>query len=105
MTIHNLGLLNTLGAIINEGETNSDYAFTNYILKNINRINNVTVNEIVDNAYTSRSSIRRSCNKLGYNNFSELKSKLTGIIFSSNIHLMTVKNAQNVLNELNLLLD
>lgn len=102
MTIHNLGLLNTLGAIINEGETNSDYAFTNYILKNINRINNVTVNEIVDNAYTSRSSIRRSCNKLGYNNFSEFKSKLTGIIFPSNIHLRTFKNAPDYRNELNI---
>src|SRR5699024_11056023 len=101
MTIHNLGLLNVLGAIINEGDTNSDYAFTNYILNNINRINEVTVNEIIDNAYISRSSIRRFCNKLGYNNFSEFKGELTGIIFPSNIHLRTFKNVTDYRKELN----
>lgn len=102
MTIHNLGLLNVLGAIINEGETNSDYAFTNYILNNIKRINDVTVNEMIDNAFISRSSIRRFCNKLGYNNFSEFKGELTEIIFPSNIHLRTFKNIPDYRKQLNI---
>lgn len=105
MSIHNLGLLNILGAIINEGDTNSDYAFTKYVLNNINRMNEITVNEIVDNAFVSRSSIRRFCNKLGYNNFSEFKSKLTAIIFPSNIHLRTFKSVGNYRKEVNVGLD
>lgn len=101
MNINNLGMLNTLGAIINEGETNSDYAFTKYILNNLDRINEVTVNEIIDNAYVSRSSIRRFCNKLGYNNFSDFKNTLTAIIFPSNIHLRSFKNITDYREELN----
>src|SRR5699024_8208269 len=103
-TINNnkICLKNTLDSINNEKEINSYYAFTNYILNNINRINDITVNEIIDNAYISRSSIRRFCNKLGYNNFSEFKSKLTGIIFPSNIHLRTFKNSLDYRNELNI---
>lgn len=100
MSIQNMGLLNTLGAIINDGETNSDYAFAKYVLNNVERIQEITVNEIVDNAFVSRSSIRRFCNKLGYSNFSEFKNKLNVLIFPSNLHLRTFKNVSDYRAEL-----
>ena len=105
VNIHNLGLLNTFGAVINEGENDSDYAFTKYILENLNRIHAITVNEIMDNAHISRSSIRRYCNRLGYSNFGEFKSKLTGIIFPSNIHLRSFYDVSQHREELNAGLD
>lgn len=87
MNMNNLGLLNVLGNIINEGKTNSDYAITKYILENIKQLDDLTVYQIMDEAFVSRSSIRRFCQKLGYGNFSELKETLTDIIYPSNIHL------------------
>ncbi|GAB2323941.1 MurR/RpiR family transcriptional regulator [Alkalibacterium sp. m-11] len=85
--MNNLGLLNILGNIINEGDTNSDYAITKYILENISHLENLTVYQITEEAFVSRSSIRRFCQKIGYDNFSELKKSLTDIIYPSNIHL------------------
>lgn len=92
MNINNLGLLNSLAAIINEGVYDSDYSTTEYILHNIDNIQNITVNMIMDEAYVSRSAIRRFCNRLGYENFSVLKHSLSDIIFPSNIHLREFEN-------------
>ena len=100
MNINNLGLLNTIGLIINEGETNADFAIAKYILNHINNLEEITVNELVDNSFVSRSSIRRFCKKLGYENFSELQCSLTDIIFPSNIHLREFTSMRDYRNNL-----
>lgn len=92
MNINNLGLLNSLAAIINEGVYDSDYSITEYILHNVDNIQNTSINIIMEEAYVSRSAIRRFCNRLGYENFSILKYSLTDIIFPSNIHLREFEN-------------
>lgn len=100
MNINNLVLLNTLSSIINEGTTDCHYSIAEYLLHNIHRISNVSVNNIVDEAFVSRSTIRRFCNRLGYDNFSELKNSLSAIIFPSNIHLREFMDTSNYRNEL-----
>lgn len=98
MNINNLGLLNILGLIVNEGSANADFAIAKYILSNIDRLQAITVNELIDSSFVSRSSIRRFCRKLGYGNFSELQTSLTDIIFPSNIHLrefISIKEYRN----------
>lgn len=87
MNINNLGLLNILGTIINEEHHNSEYAIAEFILNHIDEVSSLTINRIVDEAFVSRSAVRRFCIRLGFQNFSELKSSLTDIIFPSNIHL------------------
>ncbi|MFB1050189.1 MurR/RpiR family transcriptional regulator [Paraliobacillus sp. JSM ZJ581] len=93
-----------LGAIINEEEDSGEHAITEYLLYNIHNKSDITINEIVDEAFVSRSSVRRYCNKLGYKNFSELKNSLTDIIFPSNLHLRNFEPVQeyrsNIMNEL-----
>lgn len=87
MNINNLGLLNTLSSIINDEEDSSDKAISKYLLTNLNQMDLLTINEIVDEAYVSHSSVRRFCNRLGYKNFSELKNSFSDIVFPSNLHL------------------
>jgi len=99
--MNNLGLLNILGDIINDGEKNTDHAITKYILENIKNLNDLTVYQITDEAFVSRSSIRRFCQKLGYDNFSELKDTLTDIIYPSNIHLRDFEPIVSYRNKLN----
>lgn len=85
MNINNLGLLNSLCAILNEGVKDSDYAISVYLIKNINSLDNITVNRIMDETFTSRSAIRRFCNRIGYGNFGELKESITQLIYPSNL--------------------
>lgn len=100
MNINNLGLLNMFSTIINGDEHDSDYAITNYILNNIDNLSAISINEVVEEAFVSRSSVRRFCNRLGYNNFSELKNSLTDIIFPSNIHLREFEDIKSYRKEL-----
>ena len=70
MEINNLGLLNSLSSIINsEKLDNIDYVLANYILKNLYRISNISILEITEECFTSRSAVRRFCLRLGYDNF------------------------------------
>ncbi|NBJ70703.1 MULTISPECIES: MurR/RpiR family transcriptional regulator [Clostridia] len=104
MNINNLGLLNILGEIINEEEESSDKAISEFLLYNIDNIRYVTINNIVDQAFVSHSSVRRFCNNLGYQNFSELKSSFSDIVFPSNLHLRKFEPVEkyrvNIVNEL-----
>lgn len=102
MNINNLGLLNALGAIINEEEDSSDKAISEYLLQHLETIDSLTINEIVDQAFVSHSSIRRFCNKLGYKNFSELKDSFTDIAFPSNLHLREFESLGKYREELKL---
>src|SRR5690625_6655574 len=80
MNINNLGLLNMLAAVINESEESSDKAIADYLLRNLDSIDNLTINEIVDKTFVSHSSVRRFSNRLGYQKFSELKSTFSDIV-------------------------
>lgn len=73
--------------IINEEHETSDNAITKYLLMNLKKIDQISINDIVDSVHVSRSSVRRYAVRLGYDNFSELKSSFSDIAFPSNIHL------------------
>lgn len=101
MNINNLGLLNSLSSILNEGIKDSDYAITVYLVKQLDRISELSVNEIMDKTFTSRSAIRRFCNRLGYPNFSDLKESITKLIFPSNLQYRSQDDLINHRKKLN----
>lgn len=90
--VNNLGLLNSLTELINTHYDSSNHAIASYIVKNISRIDMVTVNEIMDNAFVSRSAVRRFCEKLGYSSLIDLKTSLSKIIFPSDIRHRSEKD-------------
>ena len=100
MNVNNLGVLNTLAIVINE-EDNGNKAVAEYILENLDNIENLTINEIVDRAFVSHSSVRRFCNKLGYLNFSELKISFSDIAFPSSLHLRNFETVDNYRKNIN----
>lgn len=104
MNINNLGLLNSLSSILNEGIMDSDYAITVYLVENLDRISEMSVNEIIDETFTSRSAIRRFCNRLGYSNFSDLKDSVTKLIFPSNLQYRSQDDLLNHRTQLNKLI-
>lgn len=103
MNINDLGLLNSLSSILNEGIKDSDYAITVYLVKHLDRAFELSVNQIMDETFTSRSAVRRFCNRLGYQNFSDLKDSITTLIFPSNLQYRSqddLKNHRKKLNEM-----
>lgn len=101
MNVKNLGLLNVLASILNGDESTSEYAITEYLVSRIDDIMRVTVNDIIDHAHVSRSSVRRYCNLLGYDNFSDFKENFSIISFPSNIHLRNFSGVSNYQYNLN----
>lgn len=92
--VNNLGLLNSLSELINSHYDSGNHAIASYLVKNISRLDKVTVNEIVDNAFVSRSAVRRFCEKLGYSSLVDLKSSFSKIIFPSDIRHRTIEDYQ-----------
>lgn len=105
MNTHNLGLLDTFVSIINEEEGTVDFSITEYLIQNIHHIESITINEIMDEAYVSRSSIRRYAHRLGYGSFTLLKENITNIIFPSNIHLRSFHGTEVYKEKLKIGLD
>lgn len=94
MNINNFGLLNSLYSIINNGEQDNDYAIARFMLENIHRIQQLSINEMVDEAHTTRSAVRRLCHRIGYDNFSEIKTTFNKIAFPSNLNFRSFSSIQ-----------
>lgn len=91
--INNLGLLNNLSSIINsEKMDNINYVLAQYLLENLNRISNISILELTEECFTSRSAVRRFCAQLGYDNFSELKKSVTRLVFPSNLKYRDIRD-------------
>ncbi len=94
--INNLGLLNNLSSIINtEKPENINYVLARYLLDNLYQISSISVQELTEECFTSRSAVRRFCTKLGYDNFSELKKSVTRLVFPSNLKYRDIKDYSN----------
>ncbi len=57
-----------------------DYNIAINILKNLNVVGKLTINQLADKCYTSPSAISRFCRKLGYESFGEFKETLAATI-------------------------
>lgn len=92
MKINNLGLLNSLSFIINsENPENTDYTLAHFILNNLYRITSVSILEMTEECFTSRSAVRRFCLRLGYENFSALKNSISKLVFPSDLRHRNIK--------------
>ncbi|GIN62594.1 transcriptional regulator [Robertmurraya siralis] len=106
MKMNDLGLLNSLSSIINSGKSaNIEYVLAEYILKNLYRISSMSISEITDECFTSRSAIRRFCEQLGYSNFSELKKSVNKLVFPSNLRFRDIKEYSSYQHHIKNLID
>lgn len=109
MNINNFGLLNSLYGIVNNGEQDNDYAVATFILHNIHRIQEISINEVIDESFTTRSAVRRFCHRIGYDNFSEFKQSFSKLVFPSNLtfrHFLPIEDyRQSRHNEIQQMLD
>lgn len=77
MRINRLSLLNSLCNILNENEVgNPSVILAEYFLKNYHYLSELNIYQVADDCFVSRSSIRRFCKSIGYNNFAEFKNEI-----------------------------
>lgn len=74
-TIRHFSLMNSLLAVVNQSPHDSqDNVLARYFLEHFDRLAQLNVYDVAEECYTSRSGIRRFCQSIGLENFSDLKS-------------------------------
>lgn len=77
---YNIGrfnLLTSLLAIINTNDENeTDFLIAKFFIMNLNQLKKLSIYEIADACYVSRSSVQRFIKNIGYDSFNQLKSNL-----------------------------
>lgn len=59
-----------------ENFTNVEKQLANYLLENLAEISNLSARKLGENSYTSKASVIRFCQKLGFSGYEEFKNKL-----------------------------
>lgn len=75
MKINRMGLLYSLFSIVNENnEEDSNYVLARYFLEHYHELPKLNIYDVSADCFVSRSSVRRFCQTIGYDNFLDLKS-------------------------------
>ncbi len=74
-SIRHFSLMNSLLAVVNQSPHDSmDSTLARYFLERFDRLAELNVYDVAEQCYTSRTGIRRFCQSIGLDNFSDLKS-------------------------------
>ena len=74
-SIRHFSLMNSLLAVLNASDHDStDSVLARYFLEHFDHLDQLNVYDVAERCYTSRSGIRRFCQSIGLDNFSDLKS-------------------------------
>lgn len=88
MDIHRLGLVDSLFRILDHNPSeNPDHAIAKYFLENYARIGELNIYDVAAECYVSRSSVRRFCQQIGYDNFLDLKREFKQFDYQYNYFL------------------
>lgn len=89
-----LGLIYKLFLIVNQNHKDEpEYVLAKYFLENYTKLGKMNIYELAEECYMSRSSIRRFCKKIGYDNFKDLKDEFKEFDYQYNYFMkLTSKN-------------
>lgn len=80
MSIYKLSLINKLLHIINENSTdNPNYVLAQYFLEHYLELSDANIYKVAEDCFVSRSSVRRFCKSIGYDNFKDLKTEFKSL--------------------------
>lgn len=78
MKANRLSLLHSLFSIINENDKDdSNYVLAHYFLDHYHKLDKLNIYDVAITCYVSRSSVRRFCKSIGYENFLDLKNEFS----------------------------
>ncbi|HEY2420437.1 MAG TPA: hypothetical protein VGI04_03445 [Neobacillus sp.] len=94
-------LLHTLFSIINEENVgDSSYVLAHYFLEHYSELKDLNIFEVATDCFVSRSSVRRFCKAIGYENFIDMKLEFTRYdqVYYNNIKYAAQENYQQLLS-------
>ncbi len=73
-------VIHRITAVLNENleQRNSEFLISEFILKNIDLVSEMGIEDLAENSYTSASTVSRFIKKLGYKNYLQFKKELNG---------------------------
>ncbi|CAM4257702.1 MurR/RpiR family transcriptional regulator [Erysipelothrix inopinata] len=78
MILNRFGLLYSLFSILNQkNQSDADYIIAKYLLENYENMGDLNIYDVADSCYVSRYTVRRFCQAIGFENFSDLKKQFT----------------------------
>ena len=80
VSANSFGLLNSLAAILNSQRRDSDYAIARYLIERLSDISALSITDIMENAFVTRSAVRRFCNRVGF------KARMTTAAYPSDLN-------------------
>lgn len=70
-----LNLLMSLFAVFNDNDRDdTSYALARYFLQHFDHLDQLNIYDVMDSCFVSRSGVRRFCQSIGFENFSEIKA-------------------------------
>lgn len=76
MILKRLDLIYNLLLTINQKQSNDpNYILTQYFLEHFTELSQLNIHEVAADCYVSRSTVRRFCQQIGYENFKDLKEE------------------------------
>lgn len=99
----NSNIIHRITALLNENleSRNSEFLISEFILKNIDEVSHMGIEELAENSYTSASTVSRYIKRLGYSNYLQFKRELVGFReFKQNEFKWTSKNNQQLVDEI-----
>ena len=77
-SINELGLIDRLFSIVNNSQdaNDPDNVLADYFLTHYAQLNAINVWDIADACFVSRSSVRRFCQRIGFDNYRQLKDEM-----------------------------
>ena len=107
--IESLQIINLLCNILNTEEYDqSDYQIAKFLINHLYDLENYSIYEIAEEISVSRSTIRRFCIRMGYENFADLKQTLMedynlGILRNLDYKELNEDDYNNLANDLSIL--
>ena len=79
--LQTFNLVSTLISIVNKNnDTNMDFILAVYFLKHLEDLETISIYEIAEACYTSRSSVQRFIKDIGFESYNKLKSKIQEVL-------------------------
>lgn len=93
MHINRLSLVHSLTSVINDSpQDDVNYTLAYYFLQHYHELDELNIYDVAAQCYVSRSSVRRFCKEIGYENFKDLKHNFKE--FDEQFHQLLSNNDQ-----------
>lgn len=77
--------------IYNCSKVNTEFYIAKYMMENLKKFPDITIQEVAEESFTSTTSVTKFCHKIGYQNFYELRNAIGPRVVDESIFCQPLK--------------